>query len=73
MTWCGRFVIPFGLLVAKRVAASRKLSLYGIEGGYGDSYSLGVLPLFARGLGITAPFSSSHWVGYWAQIFTLQE
>jgi len=73
MTWCGRFVIPFGLLTAQRVASSRKLSLYGIEGGYGDSYSLGVLPFFARGLGITAPFSSSHWVGYWAEIFTLQE
>lgn len=70
MTWCGRYSVPFGLLTA--AAATRKFTselLLGTPLRYSDSYTSGVLPVQIEGLGITAPFSLEHWVGYWAILY----
>ncbi len=66
-TWCGKFSIPLGLLVADRVArAALGRPLRGRLLRYGDTCSLGVLPLAGDGFGITAPFSLRHWVGFFS-------
>lgn len=69
--WCGRYSIPFGLLCAGSVL--NRCGAGGLQGHvlrYDDSYSGGVLPLTRLGIGITAPFSLQHWVGYVAAEFT---
>jgi hypothetical protein len=38
---------------------------------YSDTYSDGVLPLKEAGIGITAPFSLKHWVGFFSAGFSL--
>ncbi len=68
ITWCGRFSVPFGVLLLKNLFSN----IYGIPEKYGDSYSLGVLPIFRKGLGTTAPFSLKHWVGYWAVTYEVR-
>ena len=70
MTWCGRYSVPFGLLAA--AAVTRRTAgapLVGVPLRYSDSFSAGVLPVSVDGLGITAPFSLRHWVGYWAILY----
>jgi len=67
VTWCGRYTVAFSLFAVNQLV--QKLTgrnLYGYPLRYGDSYSLGVLPLPGIGIGLTAPFSLKHWVGYWA-------
>lgn len=64
--WCGVYSVPFGLLTIYNLSRLEGKGLLGIALRYGDSYSLGVLPIFRKGIGITAPFSLKHWVGYWA-------
>jgi MEMO1 family protein len=68
--WCGKYSIPFGLLVAD---ATARLSLGRLLTGrllnYGDTCSLGVLPLSGDGFGITAPFSLQHWVSFFSADF----
>ncbi len=66
ITWCGRYTVSFALLTLKRLAEMEGKQLKGYPLRYGDSYTLGVLPLKGLGIGLTAPFSLSHWVGYWA-------
>ncbi len=66
ITWCGRFSVPFGILTVHNLARLNGKKLIGTPLRYGDSYSLGVLPVFRMGIGLTAPFSLKHWVGYWA-------
>lgn len=70
--WCGKYDIPFGLLtVAKTVQKAAGKSVLGRLFRYDDTYSGGVIPLNKSGLGITAPFSLKHWVGFLAAGFTL--
>jgi len=65
VTWCGLYSIPFGLTCALRLQerldgdppAGRLLR-------YGDSVSDGRLPLTGTKLGVTAPNTLKHWVGY---------
>ncbi len=64
--WCGIYSVPFGLLTVLNLAKLEGKKLQGIALRYGDSYTFGVLPVFNKGIGITAPFSLKHWVGYWA-------
>ena len=65
-TWCGRYSVPFGLLVAWHLAGIRRaLALSGTVLGYATSLGdqrieVGDLD----GMGVTAPASFRHWVGY---------
>jgi AmmeMemoRadiSam system protein B len=70
--WCGKYDIPFGLLViSKTMQKAVGRGLNGKVFRYSDSYSEGVIPLNKAGFGITAPFSLKHWVGYLSAGFYL--
>jgi len=63
--WCGKYSIPFGLLVVQKIiaqTANKKIS--GMLFRYSDTYSEGALPLRKTGMGTTAPFSLRHWVSF---------
>jgi AmmeMemoRadiSam system protein B len=63
--WCGRYPIVFGLLtVSKIIRNVMNKSLVGEVLAYSDSWTNGVIPLKDSHMGITAPFSLKHWVGY---------
>jgi len=72
--WCGKYSIPFGLLVVQKTLKSlypgKKLT--GSLLGYSDTYSDGVLPIKKTGMGITAPFSLKHWVGFFSAAYYLE-
>jgi len=65
-TWCGRYSVPFGLLVAWRLAQIRGAApLSGTILGYATS--LGDQRIEVEdldGMGVTAPATLRHWVGY---------
>jgi hypothetical protein len=65
LTWCGRFSVPFGLNVARRVSETLDgRPLAGSLLDYGTSLSEVSLDLDAvPGLGVTAPNNLHHWVG----------
>ncbi len=71
--WCGKYSVPFGLLVAEKIVAlTMNKRLSGTLFRYSDTYSEGALPLTKTGMGTTAPFSLRHWVsfcsiGYYAE------
>jgi MEMO1 family protein len=63
--WCGRYPIVFGLLTTMKTA--ELLGFKGISGKlfkYSDSYTEKILPVKNTSMGITAPFSLKHWVGW---------
>jgi len=65
ITWCGLYSIPFGLSVAERLQVH--LGRPGLVGSllrYGDSVGDGRLELPETDLGVTAPNTLEHWVGY---------
>jgi AmmeMemoRadiSam system protein B len=62
-TWCGRFSVPFGLLVLAPDAIAWPIA-------YETSLSAPELPLREVGLGVTAPATLEHFVGYPAVAFT---
>lgn len=65
ITWCGLYSIPCGLAVAARLqTALGGEPLVGHLLRYGDSVTDGRLPLAGTRLGVTAPASLAHWVGY---------
>jgi AmmeMemoRadiSam system protein B len=64
-TWCGRYSVPFGLLTA--IHWQKALSSSPIKGtllGYGNSLNTIHVPVADLGLGVTAPCTIRHWVGY---------
>lgn len=65
-TWCGRYSVPFGLLVAWHLQQLRRASpLAGTVLGYAtslDDQRVKVDDL--DGMGVTAPATLRHWVGY---------
>jgi MEMO1 family protein len=65
-TWCGRYSVPFGLLVAWHLAKARGAApLSGTILGYAtslDNQRIKVDDL--DGMGVTAPATLRHWVGY---------
>jgi AmmeMemoRadiSam system protein B len=70
LTWCGRFSIPLGLLALESLA--RNLGLPAPKGhplAYSTSLSAPALPI--DGLGVTAPATPSHFVGYPAAAWTV--
>ncbi len=65
ITWCGLYSIPFGLAVAQRLqAALGEPLLTGCLLRYGDSVGDGRLEVPDTRLGVTAPNTLQHWVGY---------
>jgi AmmeMemoRadiSam system protein B len=65
ITWCGRFSVPFGLdcLYHFTTEMGRPVPR-GTLLRYGTSIDLERLPVDLSGLGVTAPASLHHWVGY---------
>jgi MEMO1 family protein len=70
LTWCGRFSIPLGLVTLESLA--RHLGLPPPK-GYPLAYetSLTAPTLTIEGLGVTAPATKSHFVGYPAAAYVL--
>ncbi|RJP61634.1 MAG: AmmeMemoRadiSam system protein B [Ignavibacteriales bacterium] len=71
--WCGRYSIPFGLLTTTKVI--KNVTGKDIEGKvlrYSDTWTEKVIPLQNTSLGITAPFSLKHWVGFLSAGFYLR-
>jgi len=65
MPWCGRFSVPFGLLLLE--SASRELGLpspTGMPVAFGASVDVPELPVRALGMGATAPASLYHFVSF---------
>ena len=76
LPWCGRFSIPFGLEVLRKVALETEgAAPIGELLRYGTSLEGPELPVSADarkgGLGYTAPSNLHHWVGYAAVGFLM--
>jgi len=74
--WCGKYSVPFGVLLTHQLVHKSGLtasgkSLTGKLLAYSDTYSDGVLPIKGTGMGITAPFSLKHWVGYFSAAYSI--
>jgi MEMO1 family protein len=72
LTWCGRFSIPFGLMLVRRMASAlgeRSVELRPVA--LATSLSAPPLPVETPGLGVTAPATLQHFVGYAAAAFVL--
>ena len=71
--WCGMYSIPFGLLATeKTIKKATGKNLIGKVFGYSDSKTEGVIPITDTYMGLTAPFSYKHWVGYVSAGFYLK-
>ena len=70
-TWCGRFSVPFGLLLLDQLARSAGTAV-GHPIAYATSVGAPELPLRELGLGSTAPANLYHFVGYPAAAFTIE-
>ena len=70
--WCGRYPIVLGLLTVNKVAAKRGKILTGELFKYSDTWTGGVLPVKGTEMGITAPYSLKHWVGFFSAGFYLK-
>jgi len=69
-TWCGRFSIPFGMLVLRRTAASLGIGTpVGMPLAYATSVGAPELRVRDVGLGETAPANLYHFVGYPAAVW----
>jgi hypothetical protein len=69
LTWCGRFSVPFGLLLLEQLASVQGRNLEGRPVGYGTSVGGPQLAVKATGLGTTAPSNLYHFVGYPAAVY----
>jgi AmmeMemoRadiSam system protein B len=69
-TWCGRFSVPFGLLLLERLGRSQGGAV-GHPLAYATSVGAPELPVRELGLGETAPANLFHFVGYPAAAFTI--
>jgi MEMO1 family protein len=71
MPWCGRFSVPFGLLLLGETA--RDLGLPAPEGSpvaFGASVGFPELPVRPLGMGATAPANLYHFVSYPGVVFS---
>jgi AmmeMemoRadiSam system protein B len=74
LTWCGRFSIPFGMLLLERTTAALGLPTpVGHPLTYGTSISSPELAVRDVGLGQTAQANLYHFVGYPAVAFTIEK
>jgi AmmeMemoRadiSam system protein B len=71
--WCGRYPVVFGMLT---VMKTMRILDQGIVNGrvyvYSDTWTEKVLPLRGTSMGLTAPFSLRHWVGFFSAGFVLE-
>ena len=64
-TWCGRYSVPFGLLTAYYLQQALDINpLIGTPVGYATSIDHPHIPVDDLNMGVTAPASQRHWVGY---------
>jgi hypothetical protein len=65
-TWCGRYSVPVGLLTTIKLAQKMNLSIpVGTSLDYSTSLSHEPIQVSdLDGMGITAPATLRHWVGY---------
>jgi MEMO1 family protein len=70
-TWCGRYSVPFGLLTALQLRQLRgEVPLSGTILGYATSLDAQRIKVDdLDGMGVTAPATLRHWVGYAAVAF----
>lgn len=72
MPWCGRFSIPFGLLLLEVTArATGAGTPVGLPVAFGTSISFPQLPVKEPGLGVTAEANLYHFVSYPGVAYTL--
>lgn len=72
MPWCGRFSIPFGLLLLDETARDMKAGVpVGQPVAFGTSISFPQLPVREPGLGVTAEANLYHFVSYPGVAYTL--
>ena len=71
--WCGRYPIVFGLLTINKIVNENGNSITGEVFKYSDTMSGGVLPFKESDMGITAPYSYHHWVGFLSAGFYLNK
>jgi AmmeMemoRadiSam system protein B len=72
MPWCGRFSIPFGLLLLEATARDLKAGVpVGQPVAFGTSISFPQLPVREPGLGVTAEANLYHFVSYPGVAYTL--
>jgi AmmeMemoRadiSam system protein B len=65
ITWCGRFSVPFGLAVLEALpTGTGKPHHDGVLLRYGTTLDPGRHDPGVEGLGVTAPASLRHWVGF---------
>jgi MEMO1 family protein len=65
LSWCGRFSIPFGMLLLRRTSEALGLPPpVGTPVAYATSVGAPELRVRAVGLGETAPANLYHFVGY---------
>jgi AmmeMemoRadiSam system protein B len=70
--WCGRYSIVFGLLTVSKVVNENGKKLSGKVFKYSDTWTGGVLPVKGTMMGITAPYSLKHWVGFLSAGFYME-
>ncbi len=63
-TWCGRYAVPFGLLVTDYLSAFYHQTIKGTRVGYKTSLTDPPLKVDDLKMGVTAPATFRHWVGY---------
>ncbi len=71
--WCGRYPIVFGLLTVNKIVNENGKSVNGKVFKYSDTMTGGVLPFKDSEMGITAPYSYHHWVGFLSAGFYLNK
>ena len=64
--WCGRYPIVLGLLTVNKVVAKTGKIISGELFKYSDTWTGRVLPVVGTEMGITAPYSLKHWVGFFS-------
>jgi AmmeMemoRadiSam system protein B len=70
--WCGRYSVVFGLLTVNRIVDKNGKKLTGKVFKYSDTWTGGVLPVEGTMMGITAPYSLKHWVGFLSAGFYME-
>lgn len=68
-TWCGRYSVPFGLLLSLHLNQKLKSTFLGKLIKYGTSFEIETLQVKDIGMGNTAPANPNHWVGYAGLIY----
>lgn len=71
--WCGRYPIVFGMLTTQKI--TKELLGTQLKGKllkYSDTLNEGVLPFKPTTMGLTAPASEKHWVGFFSEIFIIE-